>query len=117
MFAIDALAGNGFAVTTLAEDSPDGYSNIDILINASKWEIKSPTGSNIRTVESNLRKAKRQFGNAYPNPLTECRVVFNGKSVGIDDDELEAELLRRAMQHGIGQVIQVRKDGTITRIK
>lgn len=117
LFAIDALAGNGFAVTTLAEDSPDGYSNIDILINASKWEIKSPTGSNIRTVESNLRKAKRQFGNAYPNPLTECRVVFNGKSVGIDDDELEAELLRRAMQHGIGQVIQVRKDGTITRIK
>ncbi|OXN01649.1 VG15 protein [Bifidobacterium vansinderenii] len=117
LFAIDSLSANGFALTTRSEDAPVGYSNIDLEIGGLIWEIKSPNNGNVRCVESNLRKAKRQFAQAYPNPLSVVRVVFNGKYLALDDEWLAGELLRRANQHGIDEVLQVRKDGTILRIK
>ena len=110
--AHDALADSGLRLTVLPETAPEGYSNIDLLIGGELWEVKSPDGSNIRAVESNLRKAKRQFQKVHGRSDVPARVVFNGTGFGIDDDEVEREIRRRMRQHGISEVIQVLKDGT-----
>lgn len=115
LFAHDALSKHGFAVTVLQEDAPEGYSNIDLMINGQKWEVKSPTSGNIRTVEDNLRKANRQFLKDYPKPTETVRVVFNGKNVGVDDFSISTEIKRRMKQHRIDEVIQIMKDGSIKR--
>lgn len=116
LFAHEALAKAGYKLTVLNEDSPEGYSNIDTLLNGELWEIKSPNGSNIRAVESNLRKAKKQFEKHYPEPISEARVVFNGKYYSIPDDEITVEIEKRKKQHGISEVIQVLKSGDVKRI-
>lgn len=116
IFAIDNLAKNGFRLITRAENAPDGYSNIDLEINGNRWEIKSPNGSSKRAMESNLRKAKKQFQTAYPNPLSTVRVIFNSKYLDLDDDLILEELRRQSSAHGIDVVIQIRKDGSIRRI-
>lgn len=117
LFAHDALSRHGFAITVLAEDAPDGFSNIDLMINGQKWEVKSPTSQNTRSVESNLRRAKRQFLGQYNGGNADTRVVFNGSSMDIDDGEITREIERMMRKHGIIEVFQVFKDGTIKRLR
>lgn len=117
LFAIDILQANGFILTTLEEDAPEGHSNIDLKIGSQFWEIKSPTADGKRVVENSLRTAKKQFKKAWPSPVADCRVVFNGKDVHLDDDWLSAELARQARLHGLAGVIQIKKDGNVLRIE
>lgn len=117
LFAIDILQANGFILTTLEEDAPKGYSNIDLRIGAQLWEIKSPTSTSERVVEANLRKAKKQFGKAWPTPVPETRVVFNSLGCELDDAWIANEISRQISAHGITEALQITKGGSILRIK
>ncbi len=45
LITIDTLQANGFTLTTLEENIPEGYSNINLKMVAQLWEIKSPPQS------------------------------------------------------------------------
>jgi len=42
---------------------PSTYSTPDIKVNGEKWEIKSPLGNGKKTIENNLRAARKQSKN------------------------------------------------------
>ena len=115
--AHDILVSNGFAITVLAETAPDGYSNIDLTINGKRWEVKSPTSSNIRAVESNLRKAKKQFEKQYGSSFDGIRVVFNGAGIEIPDSDIVSKIEYEMKRHGIDEVLYIGKDDSIKRMK
>ena len=117
LLAHAALSRNGFAITVREENAPEGYSNIDLEINQQLWEIKSPKSGNERAVESNLRKAKKQFGKQYKPKSTTARVVFNGQKMELSDEKVAEELVKRTKQHGIEEVLQIRKNGTVKRLR
>lgn len=112
-----ALHKAGYRPEVLAEDAPDGYSNIDLLIDGNKWEVKSLESGNIRSVEDNLRKAKRQFAKNYPEPISEARVVINGMWSSLSDDEISDKIDMEMRRHGILHVLQVCKDGRLVEHK
>lgn len=114
--AHDALKHHGFAITVPEEDAPDGYSNIDLMIKGHKWEVKSPKSSNIRAVESNLRKAKKQFEKQYGSSDAP-KVVFNGLDIGIPDEKVIAKIESEMKRHGITEVLYIAKDETVKRIQ
>lgn len=113
LFAHKAILDAGRELDVLKEDAPDGYSNIDLLIDGVKYEVKSPVNSGLRVVEQNLRKAKRQFEKQYGEPQKEVTVVFNGAGVELEDEVIARGIEREMARHGIDRVIQIRKDGTI----
>lgn len=108
-----ALVRDGRRFRALAEDAPEGFSNIDLEMDGVKYEVKSPDGSNPRAVESNLRKAKKQFKKNYPEPIEDVRVIFNGAFYGQDDVFVASELAKRGQEHSISEVIHVSKAGNI----
>lgn len=117
LFAHDSLAYGGLSFAVLPENAPDGFSNIDLLMGRDLWEIKSPNGNSVRCIESNLRKAKRQFKNQYQIEYSGTRVIFNGRYCGIDDDQISKEIARQMEEHEIEKVIQVLKDGGLKYFK
>lgn len=117
LFAHAALARDGRRFRALAEDAPDGFSNIDLEMDGEKWEVKSPPGDNPRAVESNLRKAKKQARKNYPEPLSETRVVFNGRFYGQDDAWVSEELGYQMSEHGVAEALHVREDGSVRQIE
>lgn len=117
LFAHEALARDGRRFRALVEDAPDGFSNIDLEMDGAFWEVKSPPGSGIRAVESNLRKAKDQFEKHWPEPVREVRVVFNGRFYGQDDIWTSEKLSLEASRHGIAEVILVDKVGNVRQIE
>ena len=108
-----ALARAGKRFTALAEDAPEGYSNIDLLMDGKKWEVKSPHKSNPRAVETRLRAAKDQFEKNYPEPIEEVRVVFNGYFYGQSDEFVASKIAQEGDRHGITEVIHVDKSGKL----
>lgn len=115
LFAHLALVRAGYSVTVLAEDAPEGYSNIDLLVDGAKWEVKSPNGSTLRGVETAVRRArtqfKRQFATDYPP-----RLVFNSAFYRVDPALVLPELRRRLEQHGFKQGLLVDAQGTVTEV-
>lgn len=116
LFAHVALHRAGYRFDVLAEDAPDGFSNIDLMIDGEKWEVKSPDKNNIRAVEDNMRKAKKQFRKNYPEPLGYTNVVFNCGSYGVDDERALEEARARKNDHRIDKVIFVSSDGEAKEI-
>lgn len=116
LFAHVALHRVGYRFDVLAEDAPDGFSNIDLMIDGEKWEVKSPDKNNIRAVEDNMRKAKKQFRKNYPEPLGYTNVVFNCGSYGVDDERALEEARARKNDHRIDKVIFVSSDGEAKEI-
>lgn len=112
-----ALVRNGKRFRALAEDAPEGFSNIDLEMDGAKWEVKSPPGDNPRAVESNLRKAKKQFAKNYPEPLGETRVIFNGYFYGQEDEWVAAKLSWESSRHGIDEVLYVDKNVQFKKIE
>jgi len=121
LFAIDTLNKNGFRFATRSENAPDGYSNIDLADGSGVlWEIKSPTGSNIRSVESSIRKAKKQFQSAWTDEGEKVRgvnIVLNAKYAEIPDADIASRSHVEAVRHNIDKLILVTKNGSIQRIK
>ena len=108
-----ALVRAGRSFTALAENAPEGYSNIDLLMDGKKWEVKSPHKSNPRAVETRLRAAKDQFEKNYPEPIEEVRVVFNGYFYGQSDEFVASKIAQEGDRHGITEVIHVDKSGKL----
>lgn len=131
LFVHDALDNAGCSVTPRPANAPDGFSNIDSFINGKLFEIKSPEepdeppkpGRELAFVESNLRSAKKQFHNQFDEESGEkldydgpVSVAFSSRYRTIDDDDIEKEIKKRMKQHGIDEVLFVRKDGSIKEI-
>ena len=79
------------------------------------WEVKSPDGLGARSVETNVRKARRQFdkrGLAH-----DASIVFNAFYLDMSDDLIEEALRGRMEQHGVGRALLIRKDGSVIRIR
>lgn len=113
LFAHDALGNSGRSFIVPEENAPEGHSNIDLLIDGDRWEIKSPDGANLRAVELALRKAKRQFEKQYGKAPKAVRVVLNGRYMSIPDEDITKRLALEKERHGIGEVLQILKDGSI----
>lgn len=119
---IDTLTKNGFPLVARAEDAPSGYSNIDLLHGEDLWEIKAPDGATtdgLRFVEKNLRKAKRQFKKWYPaagENASTVRVVFSNQFRKENDTAVVNRIRTEMERHGIGKVLYIASDGSITRI-
>lgn len=112
-----ALHRAGYKFTVLAEDARDGYSNIDLLIDGEKWEVKSPTSGNVRAVESNVRKAKDQFEKSYPEGLDYANIVFNSTGMGLDDESIETRLRDEMRKHCVTKGLLITKKGLVKKIK
>lgn len=134
VFAYDMLSMAGFKVIVREPSAPDGFSNIDILLDGELWEIKSPElreggqkpkpGSELSFVEGNLDKAYKQFHRqwdgdtggraAWYGPI---RVVLNTRYRDEDDAAIMAELEKvLRMKSSKFEVIMVGKDGSMTRL-
>ncbi|GEM_PF-1648240 len=111
LFAHDALRNAGFSIKVFGSD------DIDLQIGGSWWEVKSPTGESPRTIENNLRKARKQFD---ARGIQGTSVVFNDYYLDDaleEDGFIEREMPARMAQHGIRQVLLVKKDGSVVHIK
>lgn len=58
-----ALAAHGMVVEFIPESFEERITSPDVLIDGVRWEIKSPTASNSKALERNLRRALRQSEN------------------------------------------------------
>lgn len=115
LFAHAALLSFGQHFEVLAESAHDGFSNIDLLIDGKYWEIKSPDGSTLRSVETAVRKCQKQFKKCNPENY-EPRLILNAHYHSMDDEALFAELCRRVEQHGLIEAVFIRKKGEIIYI-
>jgi hypothetical protein len=57
------IAANGYFKSDVLFLRPGRYSTPDIDVNGRKWEIKSPLGNGKKTIENNLRSARKQSEN------------------------------------------------------
>ena len=110
---IDKLWANGIRPVVKLED-PIAPANIDLEIDGDKWELKCPSGSNKRAIESNLRKAKRQFEKSGTKPVN---VVLSCIEYEIDRNELSREVKRQMEAHRIDAVKIIHSDGSIEEIE
>lgn len=117
VFAHKALQKSGFSVVVRKEDSPKGYSNIDLEINGQLWEIKSPDGGSKRQVKNAFAKADRQFATQYKtnDPI---RVVFNGK-YSLKDDDWLIKKIKSCEQNrkNIESILYITKEGKVLKLK
>ncbi len=132
LFIHDALRESGMKVKPRPANAPDGYSNIDADIDGKLYEFKSPEepkekpkpGRELAFIESNLRGAKKQFGNQF-DESTGGRLQYDGSvrvvlSLRYRDADLEAainETVRRMRQHSIDEVIILSGSGRVIRLK
>lgn len=115
---IKLLQAKGFNVTARREDASEGEKNIDLLIGDVLYEMKIPKSSNVRSVESNLRHAKGQFGNAYVKSgeiLHGTRVVLWSRYMGLNDEDVAKKIVKEMQRHSIEEVIFVDKGDNLHR--
>lgn len=117
LFVHAALSNMGLHVRVLKEDAPLYYSNIDLRVNGTLWEVKSPTSSNPRSVEDSIRAAKKQFQKHYPHPEEVKNMIFNSYYSGIDETIIPDLLLKMAIKHNIDHIILIKKNGSIQKIR
>lgn len=79
----EALAKSGRTVQFVRRSEVDHEKTADILINGVPWELKSPTASNMKAIERNLRRAVLQ---------AECVVFDSRRMKGLPDQAIEREL-------------------------
>ena len=108
----EVLRKAGHEVVALAEDAPEGHSNIDLLIDGGLWEVKSPTSNSkgensLRFVERNLRKAIRQFGKTEGGPTRPIRVVLNALNVDFSHEGIEKRVRLEMDRHDIEEVLLI----------
>lgn len=115
LFAHAALILSHYSFEVLSEDAPDGYANIDLLMNQQLWEVKSPNGTTLRSAETAVRKAQRQFKKRLNSPYCP-RLIFNARYHALNDSALLAELKKRLEQHGFANALFVSKAGCVEDI-
>lgn len=104
-----ALARAGYTVEFVKKSEDPYATSADVLINGTLWEMKSPTASNIKAVERNLKRARWQSGN----------IVFDSRRMkGIPDAAIERELRKWASElSGVSHVLFVNRHGAVIDIQ
>ena len=87
-----ALRAAGHEVVVREENAPEGFSNIDLVLDGRLCELKSPTteasGTNgLRFIERNIRKAVKQFQKVEGGPVKPSIVVINCMEVPVARDD------------------------------
>lgn len=112
LFAHDSIAVSGRSLTVLSADAPDGFSNIDIMIDGHLWEIKSPDGCSARGIEKAVKKARSQFDNQYGTD-DKPRMILNTFYHGMSDREILNEYKRRLKEKRFEEALIVTKNGRV----
>lgn len=120
--AHEALRAAGHEVVVRKEDAPEGFSNIDLLLDGRLCELKSPTSdasgiNGLRFIERNIRKAVRQFEKVEGGPVRPSIVVLNCEEVPVTREDALKRVRLEMSRHEIDRVILLTRGGAIDDIK
>ena len=120
--AHEALRAAGHKVVVRREDAPEGFSNIDLLLDGKLCELKSPTSdasgiNGLRFIERNIRKAVRQFEKVEGGPVRPSIVVLNCEEVPVTREDALKRVRLEMSRHDIDRVILLTRGGAIDDIK
>ena len=120
--AHEALRSAGHEVVVRKEDAPEGFSNIDLLLDGRLCELKSPTSdaggiNGLRFIERNIRKAVRQFEKVEGGRVKPSIVVLNCEKVPVSREDAMRRVRLEMSRHDIDRVILITRDGLIDDIK
>lgn len=120
--AHEALRAAGHEVIVRKEDAPEGFSNIDLLLDGKLCELKSPTSdasgvNGLRFIERNIRKAVRQFEKVEGGPVRPSIVVLNCEEVPVTREDALKRVRLEMSRHDIDRVILLTRGGAIDDIK
>ena len=102
------FANRGFDIKFIAPHYIMGVKNADFLMCGKAWEMKSPTGSSMRTYEDNLRKAIKQSEN----------IIFDLRRLNIVDEKKCVKILKKRLAlPGIKELLVITKDGRLLTYK
>lgn len=104
LFAHDMLAESGIRLRTKDSTQLDGTIEDEL------WEVKSPDGETVRSIEKAFRKAKKQF---EKRGVSSVRVVLNLKYYGGDETDVKRKVLEQMDHKRCDETIVVHKDGSI----
>lgn len=104
-----ALARAGYTVEFVKKSDRACESTADVAMDGCLWEMKSPTASNIKAVERNLKRARWQSGN----------IVFDSRRMkGIPDATIERELKKWSSEiGGVVRILFVNRHALVIDIK
>ena len=119
--AHEMLRAAGHAVVVREENAPEGFSNIDLLLDGRLCELKSPTSeaagiNGLRFIERNIRKAVRQFEKAVGGPVRPSIVVLNCVGMRLSRADALKRVRLEMGRHDIDRVILL-TDGGIDDLK
>ena len=119
--AHEALRAAGHAVVVREENAPEGFSNIDLLLDGRLCELKSPTSeaagiNGLRFIERNIRKTVRQFEKAVGGPVRPSIVVLNCVGMRLSRADALKRVRLEMGRHDIDRVILL-TDGGIDDLK
>lgn len=117
-----ALRAAGHEVVVREEDAPEGFSNIDLVLDGRLCELKSPTteasGTNgLRFIERNIRKAIKQFQKVEGGPVKPSIVVINCMEVPVARDDALKRVHLEMSRHDIDRVILLSLGGAVDDVK
>ena len=120
--AHEALRAAGHEVVVRKEDAPEGFSNIDLLLDGKLCELKSPTSdasgvNGLRFIERNIRKAVRQFEKVEGGPVRPSIVALNCEEVPVTREDALKRVRLEMSRHDIDRVILLTRGGAIDDIK
>ena len=117
-----ALRAAGHEVVVREENAPEGFSNIDLVLDGRLCELKSPTteasGTNgLRFIERNVRKAVKQFQKVEGGPAKPSIVVINCMEVPVARDDALKRVHLEISRHDIDRVILLSLGGAVDDVK
>lgn len=120
--AHEALRVAGHEVVVNKEGEPEGFSNIDLLLDGKLCELKSPTSdasgvNGLRFIERNIRKAVKQFEKVEGGPVRPSIVVLNCEEVHVARKDALKRVRLEMSRHEIDRVILLTRGGAIDDIK
>lgn len=120
--AHEALRAAGHEVVVRKEGAPEGFSNIDLLLDGKLCELKSPTSdasgvNGLRFIERNIRKAVKQFEKVEGGPVRPSIVVLNCEEVHVARKHALKRVRLEMSRHEIDRVILLTRGGAIDDIK
>lgn len=120
--AHEALRLAGHEVVVREENAPEGFSNIDLMLDGSLCELKSPTSdasgiNGLRFIERNIRKTIRQFDKVQGGPVRPSIAVLNCVDVHVSRSDALKRVHLEMSRHDIDRVILITKGNVIDDIK
>ena len=120
--AHEALRAAGHEVVVRKEGAPEGFSNIDLLLDGKLCELKSPTSdasgvNGLRFIERNIRKAVKQFEKVEGGPVRPSIVVLNCEEVHVARKDALKRVRLEMSRHEIDRVILLTSGGAVDDIK